>query len=379
MKAKTIHGKSLEEIESALEGALSDGYEPTLAAVFVSINSDRQPIQELLDQKGIQIFGATTDGEIVDSAIADQSIAILLMDVNPEYFTILFQNTEEGGYKEATKSLAQQSKGFFDNPEFIFTGSGIWQDPYIEPLVDGFKEVLGDEVKVYGGMAGDNFLLGDTYIFTNQMEGARAAMVIVFDGDKVSINGTSTCGWKPIGTAKTVTKSQQNMVMAIEGESPLEMTLRYAGITDPPDNLHDLYTELNHTLQIQLQKDKGDPVMRVGLINPDDHSLLFISSMPEGSKIKYCLLPDLDALDECAVANERLKQKIPDPDAVLLFSCAGRKTAFGPEIVREVEGVNKVWNVPMAGLFCQGEIGRAEGGVLEVHNLTSCCVAIKEK
>lgn len=378
MKAKSLNGKSIEEIESLLTEALSDGFIPTLATVFVSIHVDRKAICEVLNKRDVQIFGATTDGEVIDSRVEDDSISILLLEINPDYFKVLFRKVVEGGYGNATRKLASESREAFENPAFVFAGSGIWKDPYIEPLVEGFKDILGDDVTVFGGMAGDGYQLGDTYIFTNNWESKHGAMVIAFDGDKIAVNGTSTCGWKAIGTEKTVTESERNKVFAIEGESPLDITLRYAGITDPPENLHDLYTELNHTLQIQLQKEKGEPIMRVGIINPEDHSLSFIGSMPEGSKIKYCLLPDLDVLDECVVANERLKKETPNPDAILVFSCAGRKTAFGPEISKEVEGIYDVWGVPMAGLFCQGELGRAEGGILEVHNLTSCCIALKE-
>jgi ribosomal protein L7Ae-like RNA K-turn-binding protein len=35
--------------------------------------------------------------------------------------------------------------------------------------------------------------------------------------------------------------------------------------------------------------------------------------------------------------------------------------------------------VPMAGMFSNAELGRATGGNLEMHNLTTCCIALKEK
>ena len=101
--------------------------------------------------------------------------------------------------------------------------------------------------------------------------------------------------------------------------------------------------------------------------------------MPEGSKLKFCLLPDLEALDESVASVENLKREvIPDADAVLLFSCSGLRAAFGPEVSREVEGINKIWGAPMAGFYCQGEFARPPAGNLEVHNLTSVCVALKE-
>ena len=68
-----------------------------------------------------------------------------------------------------------------------------------------------------------------------------------------------------------------------------------------------------------------------------------------------------------------------DADALIVFSCAGRILAFGPMMNQEIEGIKKVWNVPMVGMFSNAELARATGGNLEMHNLTTCCVALKEK
>lgn len=40
MKAKSIKGKSTEEISSALTESMSDGFKPTLAIVFISVKQD---------------------------------------------------------------------------------------------------------------------------------------------------------------------------------------------------------------------------------------------------------------------------------------------------------------------------------------------------
>ena len=77
---------------------------------------------------------------------------------------------------------------------------------------------------------------------------------------------------------------------------------------------------------------------------------------------------------------EELKaNEMPEADALIVFSCAGRILAFGPLMNQEIEGIKKVWDVPMAGMFSNAELARATGGNLEMHNITTCCVAIKEK
>lgn len=45
----------------------------------------------------------------------------------------------------------------------------------------------------------------------------------------------------------------------------------------------------------------------------------------------------------------------------------------------EIEGIQNVWNAPMAGMFSMAELGRSTGGNLEMHNMTTCVVTLKEK
>jgi len=75
-----------------------------------------------------------------------------------------------------------------------------------------------------------------------------------------------------------------------------------------------------------------------------------------------------------------LKERdMPEADAVVVFSCAGRILSLGPLMSQEISGVKNVWNVPMAGLFSNGEFGKTTEGNLELHNLTTCTIALKEK
>ena len=82
----------------------------------------------------------------------------------------------------------------------------------------------------------------------------------------------------------------------------------------------------------------------------------------------------------CIDGIEGLKAKeMNEADAVIMFSCAGRLMSLGPLMSKEVEGVKNVWNVPMVGIFSNAELARATDGNLEMNNLTTCCVALKEK
>ena len=106
MKAKSIKGNSTEEIQSALQQSMIDGFKPTLAIVFISIKQDRKAVCEMLDKEGIDILGATSSGEFINGHQSEGEMAIMLFDLNKNGYCILFENIGERSIKEAGHQLA---------------------------------------------------------------------------------------------------------------------------------------------------------------------------------------------------------------------------------------------------------------------------------
>ena len=118
MKSKSIKGKSTKAIQEAVEHSLSDGFKPTLAIVFLSIAQDRKAITQFLDTKNIAVFGATTNGEFISEDTEKGSVAILLLDINKDYFKIYLEDYPEKNYREVAKGIAQKAKKEFKKQAF---------------------------------------------------------------------------------------------------------------------------------------------------------------------------------------------------------------------------------------------------------------------
>ena len=379
MKARSIKGKSTAEIKAALEESMADGFKPTLALCFISKSQDRTAISNLLDLAGVSVFGCTTNGEFIDEVTEKGTAAILLLDMNKDHFHIYFEEYPEGNYREVAKGIAQKACDKFSTPAFLIGLSHQAVDG--EQILRGYEDVVGMDVNVFGGCAGDDYSFSEQFVFTNGKDSNKAIVCIALDEEKVSVKGIATCGWKAIGTEKTVTKSEGNHVYTVDNIPVLDITAKYGGIENvSPDN-QGLLLEIAANLPLQLQREKGDPIMRPGLlIDWDDHSFYTSGTVPQGSKVKFSVQPDLDVMEKVVKGIENLKAtEMPEADALVVFSCAGRVLSFGPMMNMELEGIKHVWNVPMAGMFSNGELGRATGGNLEMHNLTTCCVALKEK
>ncbi len=379
MKAKSIRGQTPAELGQALEESMQDGFKPTLAIVFMSVKQDRGEVVKLLDQRGISIYGATSNGEFIDEELGKESIAVLLLNISEDYFKVFIDEYIEKAPRDVAREIAKAAIETFDNPAFLIAGSHMATDA--EQLLHGFEDVIGSEVEVYGGMAGDDFTFTEQFVFTNERASNQGVVAVAIDSDKIKIAGRAICGWKPMGTEKTVTKSEGNHVYTIDDVPVLEMTRRYSGLKVISKENENILLEIATTFPLQLQREKGAPIMRPGLmIDWEDGSFFCSGTVPQGSKVRFSLPPDFDVIDEVVDGCQRLKEEeMPEADAVILFSCAGRILAFGPLMGKEIEGVKNVWNAPIAGMFSNAELGRATGGNLEMHNLTTCFVAMKEK
>jgi len=377
MKAKSIKGKTAEDTRLLLTESMADGFAPTLAFVFCSIDVDRMAVTGVLGEKGISVFGLTTNGEFIDEVTEKGTAAILLLEMPAGSFSILTDEYEKGNYHAVAAAAARKAATIYDRTAFIIGISDPAADG--EEVLRGFEEVFGEEVNAFGGCAGDNYAFAETFVFTNHWQSNHGMIALVVNEDQIAISGIATCGWKAVGTERIVTKSVGNHVITIDDVPALDITTKYGGLENVTPENQDLLVELAANFPLQLQRPAGDPVMRPGLVvDWSDHSFYTSGSVPQGSTIRFSLPPDWDVMEKVVKGVQHMKDtKMPEADALLVFSCGGRILSFGPMMNAEIEGVKKVWNVPMAGMFSNAELGRMAGGNLEMHNLTTCAVAIK--
>jgi len=380
MKAKSIKGKSPGEIKNALDDCLSGGYKPTLAIVFLSFKQDMDAVCELLDCKGIQVFGATSSGEFISSDIEEESIAIMLLDMDPSHFVLVFLEAGNRSEFEIAKQLGNEGKNIFDNAAFIIA-TGWSNDMDGEEIVRGVEEGFGSGAAVFGGMAGDDLTLTGPKAFTIGKKSTTGLAALIIDRDRVDMAGIATCGWKPVGIAKTITKSEGNIVYSIDDKPALDLVMKYLGLSLDEQPLNNTVFNLGAYYPLQLERENAPAVMRTAMLgNAEDRSLIFAGKIPKGSKVRFSLPPDFDVIDtvveECM---EVKKKQLQDADAVIIFSCISRYLSFGVMTSEEIERVSEVWKSPLIGFFSYGEYGKSKNGKHEFHNNTCCVVALKEK
>ena len=385
MKAKSIRGGSAEEIDSALQQSMADGFRPTLAIVFISIKQDRKAVCEILDKEGIDIIGATSSGEFINGHQSEGETAIMLFDINKNDYCVLFEDIGERTLDEAATSMAKAALQKFNNPAFILcstllSASGKMIDG--ETLVRSIEKTTGPQVNLFGGMAGDDITFTGTYVFTNDRSTDHGIVSLVLNEEKISLQGMAISGWKPMGVFRTVTKSDGNLIYTIDNEPALEMYLRFLGEhRSSADDQVRFFESIGIHYPFQIERENREPKMcnPVGY-DKEKEALMCESDVPQGSRFRFSTPPDFDIIETVVgKANELKDQVHAEADALLIFSCAGRLSALGPMAKEENEGLASIWNAPMAGFYTYGEFGRAIDGKHEFHSTTNSWVALKEK
>jgi len=379
MKAITLKGKSTSDISNQFNEIISDGYRPTLGIVFLSIVQDAEAITALMSSQNIQVFGATTSGEFIDGDIETGSITIMLLDINPDYFKLSFSETGTLTTYDNAKHLGELGKETFEESAFIIVSGWLSQDG--EAIIEGITQGYGKDVTIFGGMAGDDLKLEGPKVFTNGKISDQGLLAIIIDKTKVEINGIATCGWSAVGTTKTITKSDGNIVYTIDDKPALDTIMKYLGIEIDFDGDKEIVTQIGAYYPLQMEREGVAPVMRTAMFtNREDRSLICAGNVPQGSKVRFSLPPDFDAIeivvDEC---NQLRDNQQAEADALIMFSCISRHLSFGVMMSEELEQVQQVWNAPMIGFFSYGEYGKSKTGKHEFHNNTCCLVALKEK
>lgn len=384
MTAKSINGKSPEEIQTALQQSMSDGFKPTLAIVFISVKQDRKSLCKLFGEENIDVFGATSCGEFIDGHQSEGEAGILLLDISRDYYTILLEETSGNSLEVAASQIAREAKLTFKNPTFLLTCTGMnGKAEYFDGtgLVNFLVRELGNDSIFFGGMAGDDWTFKGSYIFTNDRETGDGVAVLVFDGDKITLNGMAIHGWKPLGIPRKFTKSNGTRVYTIDDKPAVEMYLKYLGVSNKTwEEKFDMFKEVSiHYPFIGTREDGESVILSPMSIEADEGALVMDTEVKEGSVFYFTTPPDFEISEEIISEAATLKnEKEMQPDALVIFSCAGRPPVLGPLTTRENDGLAELWQVPMAGFYTYGEFGRTKGGKQHFHSGVCCWVALKE-
>ncbi|MEZ0386477.1 MAG: FIST C-terminal domain-containing protein, partial [Verrucomicrobium sp.] len=186
----------------------------------------------------------------------------------------------------------------------------------------------------------------------------------------------------PIGEPLTITRAEQNLIHQLASKSAYEQLQAAFHSLPETDREHAQGNILVGLAMTEYQEDfhTGDFLVRSILGGDPKLGILAVGATPRTGQTLQFQLRDHEAAD--TELREMLLQKRKElprsPFAGLLFTCGGRgEQLFGKPhhdagLFRDAFGA-----VPMAGLFCNGEIGTV-GDRAYLHGFTASGVMLVE-
>ena len=169
-------------------------------------------------------------------------------------------------------------------------------------------------------------------------------------------------GCSPISETLTITKSQRNIILELDGRPAFDVLLDVTG-TEFLDNLQKMGGTIFVAFPI-LGSDKGDYTVRnlVGL-DPQNKVIAISENISDGDKLLFCRRDKESAVKDMYRMSEDLKRRIGEKQirGGIYISCAARGPNQFPDTARELDIITEtLGDFPLAGFYANGEISRDE-------------------
>ena len=376
MKTKTLLVLDPKSLDQQLIQMAEGGFLPTLAIVFASVSLPIKELAGVLVDRHIAVVGASSCGEIVGDVhevqITDSSAVVMLLQVDPEAFKIYLKEGTNSDCFRLGEETARLTLGSFEKQSLIVMASGMKTDG--QALVEGMMKVVGQHVPIFGGLAGDDAIFEETWVFYNNQFSNQGLVVLSFDQSKVEVSGMATSGWISLGADLKVTSSKGNVVYSIDEQPALDKYMKYLSVSE-----NDL-PAVGVEYPLMIKRDNGETAQRAVMgVDKEARSLVFAGSVPEGSVVNFSSSPGFEVIEFTRKNIESFVDDNKKPEACLLFSCMARHLALGPLISDEVNIAIKKWQAPLAGFFTYGEIGTNPSQQCDFYNQTFTIALLKQK
>ncbi len=367
-----------EAIASVRDESLGD---PDLAVVFVSPSTLGEPrrVPELIAERlgARHLIGCSGGGILGAGQEVEEGPALGLTAAWLPGVDLHVRHVEEGDLPSPDAPPAAwvdlagiqptAARGFLLLPEpFTFAA---------EQLVAGLDFAYPRAPKV-GGLVSGSQRPDLQVLFANETHHTSGAVLLGLSGNVV-METVVAQGCRPFGRAAAVTAADQHQLLAIDGRPALHfLQEQIHGLTP-----HDLDRVRGNPVFLGVARDpladdspgEGDFLIR-NLIGVDEKSggLTVGDYLGVGRIVQFHVRDRWTSDQDLRSLLERRQQRHPEsPVGALMFTCLGRgRGLYGDEnhdtrIVQEILG-----DVPLAGFFCNGEIGPVHGQTC-LHGFTS--------
>jgi hypothetical protein len=353
------------------------------AKLLVVFASDAHDMARLADgiasaAGDVPVIGCSTAGEIATSGPGDAGVVVTALGGPGFSVATSSASAVDLGLLAAGAAVAGAADLVRDAPyrTLLLLSDGLAGDQ--EEVVRGAYRVLGAEVPLVGGCAGDDLKM----VRTTQLHDGKVltgSVVAAAIGSDAPMGIGVNHGWRRVGTPMLVTDSADNRVLSLDDEPALDVYLRR--LDAPPEAYTDpaAFTRFALTHPLGLSRRSGEEVRFVAEADFTDRSLGCVARVPRGGLAWFMEGDDesvLQATDAACQAALAPLNGAP-PIGLLAFDCIARRGVLGDAgIAAEVSRIaGHVGSAPVAGFYTYGEIARTTG-TGGFHNQTLVVLAL---
>ena len=323
------------------------------------------------------LLGCSTGGEIHGSEVMDDTLSATAMKFSRTEIIAAEADVVAAGGSFAAGQAIGAKLARADLKALFVLSDGTTVNG--SDLVRGLRDMVGSDVVLTGGLAGDGANFGTTYVGLNLPPRPGQVAAIGFYGEAIAIGHGSCGGWDVFGPERHITKARENVLYELDGKPALDLYKRYLG----EDAQHLPGSALLFPLRIYPPEKPEQSIVRTVVgIDEAARTMTFAGDMPEGFSSQL-MRGNFDRLIEgAASAAEQALTAVADEQVAILVSCIGRKLLLGQRIREEVEAVRDVLGAgtQLAGFYSYGEVSPHENtGMAELHNQTMTITTLGEK
>ncbi len=339
------------------------GLEPQAGILFAAWDSfDQSVVDAVLEAfPGVQIIGGTSAAEVSSvNGYQEDSITLSLFASDDVDVTVglgggLAVDVEAACRAAVTQAMAATTK---DPKVCIVLTEGLARDPQV--VLEGMGKALPPDVVVVGGASAQRDYVGTNasgYQFRGHEIVQHGIAVLLFSGPIAFSTAVGT-GWRTLGAVGTVTRSDPGALREIDGRPALEFLARYLDATGPAAFGNPLAVTEVGASEFYLRAIQGS--------DPATGSVLLTGEVPVGATVQLTTADTEEILAGTKGALAEATAAFPagaKPEAALIFSCAIRQYLLGSRTRQEAELARSEFgtSIPLAGIYCYGEIGPIEG------------------
>ena len=332
------------------------------------------------------LIGASTTGEFTEERVEKGSIAVgLLFSNDIKIFTAMAQDVKqdpEAAIKEVVAKLPGNVDGYPHSTAILLIDglSGVGEEA---ALLASY--LFGRELKIVGGMAGDDFKMEKTFVFSDDKVCTNALSVCLL-ASKMPLFTSVKHGHIPLGRALKATRTEGNVLYEINDRPAWEVwkeetaeAARKRGIDvellKTPSKVAQFFT--NYMLGLAGEKEEQHKIRWPMGINKDG-SLNFTCGITEGTVFRIMDGSDLEKQISAAgkavmIARQSAENAgYSEFAGILVFDCAVRQLMLKDRFSESVDRFKKILpGVPLLGWETYGEIRLEPGQFSGFHNTSS--------